>query len=242
MENLQHVQLPNRNLNDSITPKDQLIYVTIKRYMNSKTKQAFPSQQLISEKSGASINTIKKCISNLENAGYIKVLDNGRGRGKTYEFNDYKTFEPFSYEFLDNDNLTFLEKTYIVASQQHMYKSDGVGSISYTNKELSNLINMPESTISKCNRQLETKGYLTTVNNNNVETESKCHTKTKLFHLNEIGQQIVFVLKQHEDRLNDHDYRLDKLEKENEDLKKKNELMLRELTKLTKKETKFIID
>ena len=48
-----------------ITPQDLLIYLSIKRYMNSKTKEAFPSLLTISRMAGASINTIRKCVNNL---------------------------------------------------------------------------------------------------------------------------------------------------------------------------------
>ena len=65
--NKQHVQLPNSMTVDAkLTPQDLLIYVAIKRYMNKDTKEAFPSLQTICSKSGASINTVRKCISNLE--------------------------------------------------------------------------------------------------------------------------------------------------------------------------------
>ena len=42
--NKQHVQLPN-DLGDIsfIKPKDQLVYVAIKKFMNKDTKEAFPS-------------------------------------------------------------------------------------------------------------------------------------------------------------------------------------------------------
>ena len=58
------MQLPNKQESESITPQDQLIYVSIKRYMNNRTKEAFPSLQTISEVSGSAINTIRKCIKN----------------------------------------------------------------------------------------------------------------------------------------------------------------------------------
>lgn len=41
--------------------------------MNNKTKEAFPSLQTISEVNGAAINTIRKCIKNLEKADYITI-------------------------------------------------------------------------------------------------------------------------------------------------------------------------
>ena len=249
-ESKQHVQLPNRKPEEQITPKDQLIYVTIRRYMNNKTLEAFPSQKLVSEKSGASVNTIKKCISNLETLGYIQVIDNGKGRNKIYKFIKPEHFEAFSYEFLDNPNLSFLEKTYIVASQQFMFTdgNDGKGSLSYTNKELSKKINMSESNISRCNKSLETKGYLTILENQVRDLETGCKTKTKIFHLDKIGQQIVFVLKNHEERLCNvedsielNSEKIALLEKENAQLKKSHELLYNEIYELKKLNKKEII-
>lgn len=223
MEKLQHVQLPNKQESESITPQDQLVYVSIKRFMNNKTKEAFPSLETIKEKSGASINTIRKCIKNLENADYLKIEK--RGRQNYYIFNPYKEFEPFSYDFLDNKELSFLEKSYLLASQQHMFKENGDGSVSYSNKELSEKINLSESSVSRCNHSLEAKGYLTIVHNESREIESGCKTQTKLFHLNKLGQAIVFLLKNHEDRIQENTENI-------EDLKKKLELMEREIREL----------
>ena len=47
--NKQHVQLPN-NMTPILTPQDLLVYISIKRYMNNETKEAFPSLQTIAEK------------------------------------------------------------------------------------------------------------------------------------------------------------------------------------------------
>ena len=40
--NKQHVQLPNNmTLETILTPQDLLVYISIKRYMNNETKEAF---------------------------------------------------------------------------------------------------------------------------------------------------------------------------------------------------------
>lgn len=112
----------------------------------------------ITEDTGAASKTIKKCVENLVKEGYLKTRK--QGRSIIYTFNNQKYFEPYSYDFLDKPDLTFTEKAYIVATHQYMFKNENEGQLGYTNKELSNLINMLESTISKCNRSLEKKGYL----------------------------------------------------------------------------------
>ena len=102
---MKHVQLPNDMTADAnLTPQDLLIYVAIKRYMNKDTKEAFPSLQTICAKSGASVNTVRKCITNLEREKYFTITK--EGRKNVYKFSEYKNFEPFSYDFLDKEDLT----------------------------------------------------------------------------------------------------------------------------------------
>lgn len=203
MKSKQHVQLPVESENSDLAPKDQLIYLSIRRFMNGKTKIAWPSLKAISQASGACIPTIRNSIKVLEEKDYLKVVK--EGRSQKYVFNELKKFEPFSYDFLDNKDLSFTEKAYIVASQQYMYKDvEGVGKVSFTNKELSEKINMPEATISKANRSLVRKNYLTVVKNESRDLDSGCRTDTKLFQLNKLGQAVIWLLKDHEDRINEN--------------------------------------
>ena len=213
---IHHVQLPN-DMTLDITPKDLVIYLTIKKYMNNETKMAFPSLQTISNDSGASINTVRKCIKNLENYGYIEVIKNNRVNN--YKFKKYDAFEPFSYAFLDKDDLTFTEKAYLIAAQQYMYKESGEGKISYSTRELSKKINMPESTIRKCDQSLEAKDYLQIVYTNKKDPETGCTVREKFYHLTKLEQAIVFVLKNHEDRIQSNTEDIQALRKEIEELK-----------------------
>lgn len=217
--NKQHVQLPNdMTVNENLTPQDLLIYVAIKRYMNKDTKEAFPSLQTICAKSGASINTVRKCINNLEAQDYFKIEK--RGRQNHYIFSDYQKFEPFSYDFLDKEDLTFTEKAYIIASQQYMFKDEkGIGKISYTNSELSEKINMPESTISKCNRSLTTKEYLSIIRCEKHDPETGLAIQEKIFHLDELGQAVIWALQNHEQRITKNEKTLDLALKEIAQLK-----------------------
>ena len=144
--NKQHVQLPN-----DMTPQDLLIYIS--RYMNKDTKD--PSINTIASKSGASVPTVRKCIRNLEESGWVVKINS---RKQKYRFLKYTNFEPFSYDFLDKED--FLEKSYIIASQQYMFKENNVGKISMTDIDLAKKINMSNSTISRCNHSLSSKGYL----------------------------------------------------------------------------------
>lgn len=202
-EKIQHVQIPN-DMTLDVKPKDLVIYASIKRHQNKETKQAFPTLTTISVESGASINTVRSCIKNLEEKEYIKVIK--KGKKNIYEFSPYKNFEPFSYDFLDKEDLSFEEKSYILASQQYMYKDvEGIGKISMSNEELSNKINISENTIIKYNNSLERKGYLTKIDSELRDFETGCKEQIKIFDLKKLMQSIVWVLKNHEERISNNE-------------------------------------
>lgn len=228
--NKQHVQVPNdmTEQNNSLKPGDLLIYATIKRHMDKDTKTCYPSLNLLSSESGASINTVRSSIQNLINTGYIEVTP--KGRGKLYRFLKWDKFEPFSYDFLDNKKLSFKEKAYILATQQYMFKDKETqnGVVTYNNIELSKRINTSPSTISRLDSSLKEKEFLdiNTLTQRNQETGLPI--KEKIFHLSKIEQAIVFILGNHEERIQNNEHRiesveerLNKLEKENIELRKK---------------------
>lgn len=224
-ESKQHVQLPNDMTKLNIlTPQDLLVYLTLKRYMDNETKIAYPSLLTIAEDCGATINTIRKYLINLEKAGYISIKK--KGRSNVYEFLKWDKFEPFSYKFLDKPDLSFNEKAYLVASQQYMFKEEGEGKISMSDKDLSNNLNISESFISKCDKSLEKKNYLQIVK---AKDKLGVNIKEKFYHLNELEQAIVFKLQDHEDRITDNTSKIEKLEKALETLQRDNQLLLKEL-------------
>lgn len=211
----QFVVYPHNGKTESInglTPSDKLIYLAIRRYMNKETMESFPSYSRITQDIGAAAKTIKKCVNNLIREGYLESRKDGRKI--IYKFNNKKQFEPFSYEFLDKPDLTFTEKSYIVASQQYMFKEEEEGKINYNNKELSKLIKMPESTVSKCNRSLEKKGYL--------EGASEL---IKRFQLRELDQLFIWKFKEQDEKIEQNSNDISLLKKELERIKLENEEM-----------------
>lgn len=215
MNKNQHIQLPNRKENEDVSPREQLVYLALKSFMNKETKESFPSLQKISELLDISIPTLRKDIKHLEELDYIKIVK--QGKNQIYKFNDYKTFEVFSYDFLYNKDLTSTEKAYLVATQQYMFKTQETGSVSFSNNALSNLIHMPESTVSKCNRSLENKNLLTIVDNRNRD-DLGLMAQTKIFKLAEFNEAVVSTLVNHEDRLSQ--------------LEKQNQLLMAEINRL----------
>lgn len=216
-----------------VKPKDLLIYVTIKRHQNSDTKKAFPALTTICAESGASINSVRKSIDKLKETGYIKVEK--EGRKNVYIFNDYKSFEPFSYEFLDHKDLSYEEKSYILASQQYMYKDiEGEGKISMTNSELANKINLSERSVISYNNSLERKGFLIKCKSTLRDLETGCCKEIKIFDLSKLMQQVIWVLKNHEERISNIEDRMNRFEQENTILKSENESLKTENTLLKK--------
>ena len=202
----------NDEVQPDLDPKDKLIYIAIRRYMDKTTLEAFPSYATITKDTSAAAKTIKKCIDNLVREGYLETRK--EGRKIIYKFNNKKQFEPFSYDFLDKPDLSFTEKSYIIASQQYMFKDEEEGKINYNNRELSKLINMPESTISKCNRSLERKGYL--------EGSSEI---VKKFQLRELDQLFIWKFKEQDEKIQKNSEDIDYLKRELKRIKLENEEM-----------------
>lgn len=228
--NKHHVQVPNdmTEQNTYLKPGDILIYATIKRHMDKETKTCYPSLETISKESGASINTVRASIQNLVNAEYIEVTP--KGRGKLYRFLKWDRFEPFSYDFLDNQKLSFKEKAYILATQQYMFKKEETqdGIITYNNIELSKRLNISPSTISRLDSALQAKQILNINTLSQRDQETNLPIKEKVFHLSKVEQAIVFILGNHEKRLKDTESKvenntneIDLLKKQIAELKKK---------------------
>ena len=215
-----HSQVPNNMAQDGISPREQLVYAVLHSYNNPENK-VFPSLNTLAERAQLSIPTIRESLKKLKDSGYIRIEK--RGRKNYYFFEKYIKFEPFSEEFLNNKKITATTKAYLVAAQQYMFKDEkGVGKISFSNVDLSKQINMPESSIRKCNNELVKENYLTIIKNKSRDIETGCNTDTKIFNLNELGQAIIWVLKNHEDRITDNENRIANLEKQVEYLLKEN--------------------
>lgn len=227
-KNLQHVQLPNDMTKDEeVKPKDLLIYVCIKKFMNKDTKEAFPSQQTIAELAGLSRPTVKKSIEVLKKYGYIS--ERKEGRKYVYKFNSYRNFEPFSYDFLEKEDLDASEKALILASQQKMFKDvEGYGKITMSDEDLADHLNVSTKTIARVNKSLVKKGYLDLIKTNIKDPITGLYINEKLYHLNELEQAIVFTLQNHEDRL-------DKNEEDIKNIKKQMDMLIRENKALKRK-------
>ena len=200
MENKEkrHIELPTKEGINDLTPQDQLVYLGLKSYMNKDTLQAFPSQESVSKRIGCCRNTLRKCIQNLIDKDYIEIVGK-QGRNKIYQFNRLKQFEPFSYEFLEDRNISFTQRSMLAASQRYMKeKETGTGIIKYSKMELAELINMPYSTLVKATRELENKDIINT-------TKLPSGKQQMEFSLEKYHQGIVKVLLNHEQRIENNE-------------------------------------
>lgn len=219
----QHIELPSEKENSELTPKDKLIYLALKSFENGETHDCFPSLAKISERCGASEPTIRKSLKLLESEGYIKIEDINK-RKKRYTFSPYKKFECFSYDFLYNNDLTFTEKSYLAASQEFMLnKESGKGEIDYSSYELSTKINMPPSTIRKCENSLQSKNYMEIVYKAKDDLIRNNHKGTKYYLFAEYNKAVCEAIITHENRLNTVEEKLEYLEKELKNERKEKE-------------------
>lgn len=214
----QFVILPKKENGELLQKYEILVYVAIRYNMNAKTMTAHPSLQTIADRTGCSIPSIRKIIKDIVAKKYMTV-EIKKGIGTIYTFSNEKSFEPFSYEFLDNPKLTKVEKLHILCTQQYMFKENGVGKITYSDAELSEKTGLNRHTISKTNQSLIEKGFAEQIILRSKNPETGLMDKETVFNLNELGQAIVFKLKEHEDRIDKHDEEIEELKRTVAELK-----------------------
>ena len=207
---LQHVQLPNDMLKSKrLAPNDLWVYVCIKSYLNGKNGDCFPSLRTLSEKSDFSVPTIRDSIKLLQEEGWITIEK--IGRMQKYHFKSYKNFEVFSYDFIQKKDIEPKEKAYILATQQYMFKdTKGYGKLSYSDKELADKINLSPARIGKLNDGLIEKGYLSLLRSD--VRNGIAFGENKIYHLDELGQAVVFAIQKHDQKLDDLESRMKEIE------------------------------
>ena len=112
-----------------------------------------------------------------------------------------------------------------------MIKENSLGKISYTNKELGECIHLPESTISKYNRELIKTPYLKIISEAYNKDINNNYKQVKCFNLPALGQALVCTAINHEVRISDNEEKIYKLENENISLRKDIEMLKKELFK-----------
>lgn len=215
-ENDGYVKLPSKTNGKIVSPQALLMYVYIRSYLKDEKNYCWPSLKSLELDSGLSANTIKKYTNELEEAEYLTVKKEKRKR--TYIFPDKKEkFEKFDREFLYNKELTYIEKSYLVANQRYMFKENGEGKISYTQKEISKRINMPYRTVVDQNKSLVKKDFATIRELQTINSETGCKNKQFVYFLSKIGQKFW----EHEKRIEINEENIEEIKAENKDLRRK---------------------
>ena len=202
--NLQHVQVPNDLVQTKgLTPIDALVYVSLRSFDNGK--ECFPSLKTIADRAGVSIKIVQKALKQLEATHWIKSSCQGRGHYTYYTFLKDNPFEPFSYEFLNNKDLSPLTKGYLICSQHNMFKnSETEGALSMTASDLAASIDMPLRTVYRCEQELKEKGILQ-IEKSKGKDMYGFKKEVRLYDFSKYFQAIAYILRHQQDQLNEHE-------------------------------------
>lgn len=226
----QHVQIPNMNLKEQgLIMSDPYVYACIKKYMNSATNQAYPQVSTIVKDSGLDRKTILKSIKRLEEAKYFTVQKRP-GTSSIYTFNDYKKFEIFSFDFLEDKDLTPKEKAYIVAVQQYMFKDSNTnkGQISFTNEDLAEKIGLSLPSLKKYEDTLKDKNVLTLVRLENIDKTTGLNTNLRIYDFEKYLNIIALKFKEVDTAIENQNTKIEQLQKEVDTLQKTITVLLKE--------------
>lgn len=162
----QFVKLPTKKSfeKSDLIPEEEFIYIGLRSFLNEKTFQCNPSLRTLANKIGVKDkNTVSKHLKSLENKGYIEIIDNGLRKSKNYRFiKDLPNFEKFKPEFIESDELSFQQKSFLTAIQRLQFKDEenGLGNISYQKSEIADKINTSSGIVNRRIKELENKGIV----------------------------------------------------------------------------------
>lgn len=239
MENNGHVRKP---IQMNVDPKDQLVYLYIRSFLNDKTKVCNPGIAAIQKKFGISKDKIQESIQHLKDSGWIETVP--KGRGVNYIFlKNVDHYEKFSNKFLENRNMSITKKSILIALQDYMWRDNGeLGVITYSDMELAEKLNIPYSTLKRNLSELEEE-QITFTAPTNIIGEGGCLKKARFFNLYDYCQAVAFTLEQqqaHLQKLSEHqentDEHIQKLENKVASMQKIIEMLSKEV--LNKKEPK----
>ena len=217
----QFVVLPNEVVDcESISPKSLVVYCAIKRHMDKTTLEAFPEIKTIAKESGCGEDAVRKAIKELVSNKFIEQIKR-KGQSNLYKFSKTKSFEPFSYDFLDDSKIKVREKAYLMMAQKNMFnKETGIGSISYTTKEMSKITRMSIPTVLSCENKLIQAGYLSKPNSKLIDKESGLHENLRMYLL-QLYNITAVTLRQTQKNTED----IENIKKQNQILEKRNQIL-----------------
>lgn len=233
------VSINDKDNEDRILEKgDKVIYAAIRRYMNSESRECYPSISKIKEKTHCGQTRIYESIDRLIKAGFmtktLKQLPNKKTATFYYfpesEFD--KHFEKFTDAFLDM-KMPINIKEYYMDIQQYLYdQKSGIGKCAFSNAELAKRLGVSIPTVKKYNKYLIENGYL----------EEEATTKTdeagliiyqKNFNLTNLNQAALWVQAVTQ-QVTTNTQDIEQLKEDNIVLKEENKQMRKEIDQLKK--------
>ena len=208
---IRHIQVSNDiKFKPPYVLNDALVYAYLRSYMNKGTKSCYPSMSLLARDTSLDYRTISKSIKSLNNQGLISIEKEGKKNVYTFTDASFESFEPFSYEFLSSLSIPPKLKGYWILLQQYTFKDDGSGyaRTTYTDFELSEILQIPLRTIKAYNKQLKIAEILS-VYPTKSKTKVGEQRYLKQFDLKKISQDMFFV----KERLSEHDKKIEALER-----------------------------
>lgn len=223
----QFVTVPNEVVDcEEISPKSLVVYCAIKRHINKETLTCYPEIKTIAEEAGCGKDVVLNAIKELESNGFITVIKRN-GKSNLYKFSKHKSFEPFSYDFLNDTNIKIREKAYLIAQQKNMFiKDTGYGISSMSTDEIAKKVKMSKPTLLSCENTLIKAGYLAKANSKYIEPDTNLHEKLRLYFL-QLYNAVAITYKQTQENAED----IKELKEENKELRKQIEILQRAIFK-----------
>ena len=210
---------------DNLEMKDLVVYANLKRHYNKITKDSFPSLDTLAKKVGVTKPTVIKSLKRLEAAGYINIIKSKNNN--KYTFSEKKNIEIFSFDFLDDPNLSLQTKALIISMQPHMFKNKqlGIGKITYSELDIARMLNIDLRTLHKYEAPLLVNGdrpIMTLIPTKKVDPETGLPIQERIYDFEAYNNILALKFQQIDDELQDKvskkDY--DMLLREHKELKK----------------------
>lgn len=173
---------------------DYLVYTNMKRWSN-KDGTCFISLKIVAEECQTNISTIRKSIDRLIKFGYLRKII--KEDITFYQFSSFKEFVKIPIGLLDDNNLSPLEKSVIIALFHYIcwYPPD-YGSTLYNYGTLAKAIHCAAPVIYKVFESLINKGYVTIHPTGLKDPNTKKEVTEKRFNLTKLCSDNIIIKKE----------------------------------------------
>ncbi|WP_276345623.1 helix-turn-helix domain-containing protein [Daejeonella sp. JGW-45] len=139
--------------------KDQLIYLSIRSFYNTKDKYCYPSYKAIAKRAGVSDKTVSASVKRLDAAKMLEIWKVGKSRHyHAYKFPESDCMQKIPYAILEIPDLTMHERSMLITLFEYLnedYKTH------LTITELETASGESYKTINTQLKSLQMKGYIT---------------------------------------------------------------------------------